>query len=224
MKRSFLALLPGLSGLGTSVITEGKSDVFRSWGLAASGLKLGGLEGLWLGRMECHKGMPAKGVLKKAVSVCVFLLWITRIREAGLRLRLSLALQKRHLPSSWSPSVFSHLSWFLCNLLPLWEQLGNFSLLPKRRAADTAPGCQTLLPAVWGRGLVGLGSVGFVVDLMILKLLSNLNYSVILWFSCLSVKISFTGGQRGLCSLWGLLWGSSTVAPSVNVSYKVSVF
>lgn len=52
-----------------------------------------------------------------------------------------------------------------------------------------------------------LGSVGFVVDLMILKLLSNLNYAVILWFSCLSVKISFTGGQRGLCSLWGLLWG-----------------
>lgn len=109
MKRSFLALLPGLSGLGTSVITEGKSDVFRSWGLAASGLKLGGLEGLWLGRMECHKGMPEKGVLKNAVSVCVFLPWITRTREAGLRLRLSLALQKRHLPSS-DPLLFSLIS------------------------------------------------------------------------------------------------------------------
>lgn len=92
----------------------------------------------------------------------------------------------------------------LCNLLPLWEELRSFSLLPKG-AADTAPGCQTLIPALYG--LVGLGSVGFMVDLMILKLFSNIDNSVILWFSCLSVKISFTGGQRGLCSSWGLLWG-----------------
>lgn len=59
----------------------------------------------------------------RTFSLCVFLSWITRTEEAELKLRLSPA----HLPSSWSLFFLCCLWWFLCNLLSLWEQLGNFS-------------------------------------------------------------------------------------------------
>lgn len=176
MKRSFLALLPGLSGLGPSVSTEGNSDVVRPGGLAPVGWSLGGL---WLGRLECYEGMAAKGVLENTVSLCAFLPWTTRTEEAELKLRLSPALQRRHLPSSWSLSVFSVVSGGSSVTCSPSEDIWGISVCSQRELL-VAPGCQTLLPADWGCGVVGLGSIGFMADLMILKLLANLNYSVIL--------------------------------------------
>lgn len=131
MKRSFLALLPGLTGLGTRVITEGRSDVFRSWGLAASGLKLGGLEGLWLGRMECHKGMSAKGVLKNTVSVCVLCLELPGLGRQDWGWDVPCSAEKTFTLFLIPFCFLSCLSWFLCSLLSPLRTAGELLSAPK---------------------------------------------------------------------------------------------
>lgn len=131
-------------------VPVGNSDVVRSWGLAATGLKLGGLVGLWLGRLECQKGMAAKGVLKNIISLCVFLPWISGTEEAELKLRLSPALQKRQLPSSWSLSVFSVVSdGFSVTCSPSENSWGT-SLCPQRELLVQHQGSSS-----WGRWFGG---------------------------------------------------------------------
>lgn len=73
MKVCFVALQRGLSGFSTSVSTAGRSDaVVRSPEKATGGLKLVGLQGLWLEGVEYAKGMTVKEVLKDTGSVCIF--------------------------------------------------------------------------------------------------------------------------------------------------------
>lgn len=142
MKRSFLALLPGWSGLGTSVTLRETVMLSDLEGWQPVGWILGGL---WLGRLECHKGVAAKGDLENSASLCAFLPWTARAEEAELKLRLSPALQRRHLPPSWSLSVFSAVpGGFSVTCFPS-EPSWGISLCSQRELL-VAPGCQTLLP------------------------------------------------------------------------------
>lgn len=135
MKRSFLALLPGLSGLGPSGSTEGNSDVVRPGGLAACGLKLGGF-------VTGEAGMPWRDGCKRSFGEHCFSLCFLALnyQDWGGRTKakiVSCSAEKTFTLFLIPFCFLCCLWWFLCNLFPLWGHLGNFCLLPKGAAGST---------------------------------------------------------------------------------------